>query len=58
MILQPASALHGGIVLREVDDLEIRFLVENGEPVVSITDGERVLVNYRGRDGTDAAWSS
>ena len=50
MILQPASALAGGILLRQVDFLEMHFRVDGDDPVITVTDSGMVLVNYRGRD--------
>jgi hypothetical protein len=50
LLLQPASALTGGIVLREIDFLEMSFGLEAGEPVITITDEGQLLSRYRGRD--------
>jgi hypothetical protein len=50
MTLEPASSLLHGIRIREIDFYEIFFRVEETQPVMSVTDGEVVLVNYRGSD--------
>jgi hypothetical protein len=48
MILEPASALLHGIRIREIDLFEIIFRIEEKQPVMSVSDGEMVLVNYHG----------
>ncbi|MDD1719118.1 MAG: hypothetical protein LUQ25_03590 [Methanoregulaceae archaeon] len=51
LMLQPASVLVPGIILREIDYLTMVFRVERDGPVITITgEDEDVLVNYRGKD--------
>lgn len=50
LILQPASALAEGVMIAELEMLEIIFRVEDDQPVMSVRDRDRVLVNYRGKD--------
>lgn len=50
MILETASSLLHGIRIRENDLYEIFFRVEEGIPVMAVSDGEMVLVNYHGPD--------
>lgn len=50
LILQPASALVQGVMITERELLEIVFRVEDDLPVMSVSDGDQVLVNYRGPD--------
>ena len=50
LILQPASALVTGVIIAGMDLLEVVFRVEDDQPVMSVRDGEQVLVNYRGKD--------
>jgi hypothetical protein len=50
MTLEPASALLHGIRIRDIDLFEIVFRIEETQPVMSVSDGERVLVNYHGPD--------
>lgn len=50
LILQPASALVQGVMMAELELLEIIFRVEDERPVISVSDGEQFLVNYRGKD--------
>ncbi|MDI6867398.1 hypothetical protein [Methanoculleus sp.] len=46
--LHAASDLARGIVIEEVDIYEVVFLVENGEPVILMTDGETTLARFTG----------
>ncbi len=55
LLLQPASALAHGVLIAEVDCLEVKFHVEDGEPVLIVSDGEQVLANFRGRDAPEKA---
>lgn len=55
LILQPASALVQGVMMAELEFLEIMFRVEDDQPVVSVGDGDRILVNYRGKDAYQRA---
>lgn len=49
MILQPASALIRGTVVREVDLLEIIFLVREREPVVEVREADAILATFSGK---------
>lgn len=55
LILQPASALVEGVLIDDIEYLEVIFLIEDHRPVISISDGEEVLVNYRGKDAYQKA---
>ncbi len=55
LILQPASALKKGVLLTEIDLLEIIFRVDEEGGLISVSDGEQVLVNFRGRGSYDKA---
>jgi uncharacterized protein with von Willebrand factor type A (vWA) domain len=46
--LHAASDLARGIVIEEVDIYEVVFLVENGEPVILMTDGDTTLARFTG----------
>ncbi|HUU74723.1 MAG TPA: hypothetical protein VMW63_01395 [Methanoregulaceae archaeon] len=50
LILQPASALIEGLILGEIEFLEVIFRIEDHQPVVSVSDGEETLVHYRGKE--------
>lgn len=50
LILQPASALVQGVMITEREFLEIVFRVEDDQPVMSVSDKDQVLVNFRGTD--------
>ena len=55
LILQPASALVQGVMINERELLEIIFRIEDDQPVMSVSDGDRVLVNFRGIDAYERA---
>jgi hypothetical protein len=55
LILQPASALVEGVLIDDTGFLEVIFRIEDHRPVISISDGEDVLVNYRGNDAYQRA---
>ncbi len=48
--LEPASALVHGLKIAEIDLLELFFLVRDNEPIVAISDGEKVVAEYTGRN--------
>ncbi len=48
MILLPASALVTGIVIREVDLLEIIFIVRDLVPIVEVREGDVTLATFSG----------
>jgi hypothetical protein len=49
MLLSPASSLAHGVLISEIDYLRVVFRVENGEPVIVVSDDEELLANYRGK---------
>ncbi len=55
LILQPASALKQGVLMTEIELLEVIFRVDEEGGVISVSDGERTLVNFRGRGSYDKA---
>ncbi|MDD1715774.1 MAG: hypothetical protein LUQ01_02145 [Methanolinea sp.] len=55
LLLQPAIALVEGVVLTELDLFEVIFRVEDDQPVMSVSDGEHVLVNFRGKESYQQA---
>jgi hypothetical protein len=50
LTLQPASVLMTGVLVTETDLFEILFSIDNGEPVLSVSDGDEVIARYRGAD--------
>jgi hypothetical protein len=50
MELEPASELIRGIKIDEPDLLEMYFFVKNRGPVIVITDGDRALATFSGRN--------
>jgi hypothetical protein len=48
LILQPASAITTGVLMTERDFYEVIFRIENGEPMISVSDGTEILANFRG----------
>jgi len=50
LILQAASALAHGVLLDEEDLFLVIFRVEDGQPVLSVCDGESVLASFEGKD--------
>jgi hypothetical protein len=48
LILEPASALSTGVLITELEFYEIVFLVDSGEPVISVHIGSEIVANYRG----------
>lgn len=55
LLLQPAIALEEGVMLTELDLFEVIFRVEDDQPVMSVSDGEHVLVNFRGKESYQQA---
>jgi len=53
--LHAASDLAPGIVIDEVDIYEVIFSMEDGEPVVLITDGENTLARFSGPEAYEKA---
>jgi hypothetical protein len=50
MELEPASALVRGLKIDEIDQLEMIFIVKDGQPKIIISDGEKALMTYSGRN--------
>lgn len=50
LLLLPASALTKGIILLEIDYVEVTFNVDSGVPVITLHDEGRVIANFRGRE--------
>ncbi len=48
LILTPASLLAGGVLVEEVDDYAVLFMLEGAAPVVAISDGDAVLARVEG----------
>jgi hypothetical protein len=48
LILQAASAITTGVLMTERDFYEVIFRIENGEPMISVSDGTEILANFRG----------
>lgn len=55
LLLQPASALAHGVLLTELDLFVVMFRVEEGRPIISVGDGERILANFREKDAYEKA---
>ncbi|WAC04033.1 MAG: hypothetical protein OS112_06035 [Methanoregula sp.] len=50
LILMPASALEGGVIVDEVELLELIFGVIAYKPVMVVSDGEKALATFLGTD--------
>ncbi|MEN6444250.1 MAG: hypothetical protein WC391_04850 [Methanoregula sp.] len=46
--LEPASALVSGILVDEIDLLELRFAIKNNQPYMYVSDGDTVLATFSG----------
>ena len=51
LILVPASELQYGIRINEIDLYELIFAIIDEEPVMIISDGERILARFSGTTG-------
>ena len=47
--LEPASSLITGVLIDEIDPVDLIFLVNNHEPAILVSDGEIVLHTFRGK---------
>jgi len=47
--LEPASSLIRGVKIDEIELLDLIFLVKNHEPVIIVSDGERILFTFKGK---------
>ncbi|MGC9434797.1 MAG: hypothetical protein ACP5C4_01730 [Methanomicrobiales archaeon] len=50
LVLNPASELTSGVMVDEIEELEVIMGVRNGTPVVSVSDGDRVIARFTGTD--------
>jgi hypothetical protein len=48
LTLQPAAAASGGIIFEEEKDLELAFRVEEGGPVIEVTEAGEAVVKFEG----------
>jgi hypothetical protein len=48
--LEPASSLVQGVKIDEVELLELFFSVKNHEAVITVSDGEKALITFRGKN--------
>ncbi len=48
--LEPASSLIGGVKIDEIELLELVFRLDKEDGVISVTDDEQILANFRGTD--------
>jgi hypothetical protein len=55
LLLLPASALTHGVVLFEIDYVEVVFQVEQGIPGIALHDEGQVIANYHGMDAYRSA---
>jgi hypothetical protein len=47
--LEPASSLVRGVLIDEIDPVDLIFSVHNHEPAILVSDGEIVLHTFRGK---------
>jgi hypothetical protein len=47
--LEPASSLVTGVLIDEIDPVDLIFSVHNHEPAILVSDGEIVLHTFRGK---------
>lgn len=50
LLLLPASTLSHGVILAEINYVEVVFQVEQGDPVITLHDEGQVIANYHGKD--------
>jgi hypothetical protein len=55
LLLLPASALSHGVLLAEIDYVEVVFHVEQGDPVITLHDEGQVIANYHGKSAYRSA---
>jgi hypothetical protein len=55
LLLLPASALSHGVILAEIDYVEVVFRMEPGMPVITLHDEGQVIANYHGKDAYRSA---
>ena len=49
MELEPASSLIQGLMIEEIDLMELIFTVRDGEPAILVSDGEKTVATFTGR---------
>jgi hypothetical protein len=49
MELEPASSLSRGLMIDEVEFLELFFVVKDDKPLIVISDGEKAVATFSGR---------
>ncbi|HZD43743.1 MAG TPA: hypothetical protein VE134_06750 [Methanomicrobiales archaeon] len=48
LILTPASLLPRGVLVEEVNECQVLFILEDLTPIVTVSDGEEELVRFEG----------
>lgn len=48
--LEPASSLAGGVTINEIELLELVFRLDKDGGVISVTDDDQILANFRGKE--------
>jgi len=51
LMLSPASALLEGVLVDEIEFLELIFAIVDHKPVIVVSDGEHALATFLGTDG-------
>lgn len=51
LILSPASSLLEGVLVDEIEFLELIFAIVDHKPVIVVSDGEHALATFLGTDG-------
>lgn len=55
--LEPASSLRAGLLIDEVDLLEMYFIIREGKPLILIHDGDKAVATFSGnRAYADGKW--
>ena len=55
LILLPASELQYGIRINEIELLDLIFAIIQGEPCILVSDGDKVVARYTGRNAYNEA---
>ena len=50
MELEPASALVKGVKIDDIELLEMIFAIRDGKPAIVVSDGEKAIVTFSGRN--------
>jgi hypothetical protein len=48
--LEPASSLVHGVKIDEIELFELIFLVKNHEPLIMVSDGEKAITTFKGKN--------